>query len=92
MDYKWAKEAAVVLEADYYGPDDVFDVNKDIENVNLTKKECEKTLDVMVNWLRLSPEKKHFGFISVSGHGALDRSGLSILVLNQYNENTRHND
>ena len=52
MDYKWAKEAAVVLEADYYGPDDVFDVNKDIENVNLTKKECDSTLDFMRNWLR----------------------------------------
>ena len=30
MDYKWAKEAAVILEADYYGPDNLFDVNKDL--------------------------------------------------------------
>ena len=33
--HKHAKEAAVILKADYFGPYDELDVNKDIENGNI---------------------------------------------------------
>ena len=41
MDYKHAKEAAKILRAEYYGPDNAFDVNKDIENGSITYQDVD---------------------------------------------------
>ena len=38
-DYKYAKEAARVLDAEDFGPDDEWDLNKDPENHNITHEQ-----------------------------------------------------
>ena len=43
-DYKYAKEAARILDAEYFGPDDEWDLNKDPENDNITHDSFEKVV------------------------------------------------
>ena len=35
-DYNYGKDAAKILNANYFGPDDEWDLNKDPENENIT--------------------------------------------------------
>ena len=85
MDQKQAKEAAEVLEADYYGPDNIFDINKDLENGNMTLNDFKNAKRELDRLIKKSPQKKHFGLIVVSGHGMIDGKSNCIL-LNEFDE------
>ena len=36
-DYKYAREAARILDAEYFGPNDEWDLNQDLENQNISR-------------------------------------------------------
>jgi hypothetical protein len=72
-DFKYAKEAARILDAEDFGQDKEFITNNDPENQNITLKAYE---DVFNQWkgsiskrLKEDPELKHLGFIFVSCRG-----------------------
>ena len=44
-DYKYAREAARVLDAEDFGPNDEWDLNPDPENQNITVEKYKKALD-----------------------------------------------
>lgn len=60
-----------MLEADYYGPDNVFDVNGDIEKGSMTLNDCQISYKAEQKMLAKSPNTKHFCFIVASAYGMI---------------------
>ena len=72
-DMKYAKEAARILDAEDFGQDKVFVLNKDPENQDITKKAYTDVFQQfkgsIKKRLKEDPEIKHLGFIFVSCRG-----------------------
>ena len=84
-DYKYAKEAAKILEAEYFGEDGQWDLTKPSFK-NITFEDCDKSIEWsnggIAKMLKYNPTKTHIGFIFVSGHGLI-QSGYTCLLLNE---------
>ena len=44
-DYKYAREASRILDAEYFGPNDEWDLNPDPENQSITEATYKKAYD-----------------------------------------------
>ena len=70
-DYKYAKEAAKIFEAEYYGPDNLWDLNKDPENGNVASEDYHECIESIKRMLWESKRKEHvkthIGFFFISG-------------------------
>ena len=73
-DYKYAREAAKILEAEYFGKDDQWDLTKPSFK-NITIEDCNKSIEwsngAIAEMLKYNPTKTYIGFIFVSGHALI---------------------
>ena len=68
-----------------FGPDDSYILNKDLENYNITHKQCNNIFKNLCKRLIKAPGQKTFIIMFWAGHGmSLDAS--QVFVLNEFNK------
>ena len=78
-----AKSAATFIGADYYGPNDCFILNEDLQNRSINSKEATQFILNLFKMLKAAPKKKFFGIMFLAGHGMI-HEGSQRILLNQY--------
>ena len=71
-DYKYAREAARILDAEYFGPNDEWDLNPDPDNQNISLAKYTAVWDQygsIKKEISANPNVKYMGFVFVSSRG-----------------------
>ena len=82
-DEKEAIKGANFLGIKNFGPEDMFIVNKDLndKDKSITKKEADALYRYLCNMFEQNPETKHFGLFLYAGHGMI-KLGTQYILLN----------
>jgi hypothetical protein len=91
-DYKYAREAARVLDAENFGLNDEWILNKDPENENISAQAYNSCMTHPMGsigkTLKQNPSQTYLGFVFVSASG-MEIDGKLNLLLNEYDKDKK---
>lgn len=76
------------IGANFYGINDQFIINKDLDNYNITAADMDKMEANLGVVIKQNPDKKHFILFFIGGHGML-KEGASFMLLNEIDNMTQ---
>ena len=76
------------IGANFYGINDQFIINKDLDNYNITAADMDRMEANLVVVIKQNPDKKHFILFFIGGHGML-KEGASFMLLNEIDNMTQ---